>query len=341
MSIYSLSGITKNFGEKNVLNIDSLNIKKGKIYALLGANGAGKTTLLNILGFLDYPSSGKILFNSKKVQFSENYIYPLRKKVVLIAQNPIMFSTTVYKNIEFGLKIRKIPKKKRQQIIEESLALVNMQHMAKAKAKNLSGGETQRVAFARAMALSPEVILCDEPTSNVDFENQSKIINILLEINRQKKISLIFTSHDKLQTSTLAHHQIFLEYGKVSDVSDVSYENLFTGITSYKNSSYSECIIQNSINILIPSTKSGEIRLLINPEKIKILDTNFKNKDLNIFKGKIIQIAEERKKIRIIINSGINIILLIAKQEYMYKQKALFIGNRVNIQIPQDSIQIL
>ncbi len=338
MSIYSLSKVTKNFGEKNVLNIHSLNIKKGKIYALLGANGAGKTTLLNILGFLDRPSSGKIFFNLKKVKFSENYLYPLRKKVVLIAQNPIMFSTTVYKNIEFGLKIRKIPKKKRGQIIEESLALVNMQHLASAQAKSLSGGETQRTAFARAMALSPEVILCDEPTSSVDLENQSKIINILSEINRQKNISLIFTSHDKLQASTLAHHQIFLEHGSISDV---SYENLFTGITSDQNSSFSKCSIQNSLNILIPSIKPGKIRFLINPEKIKILKNSQKNRDINIFQGKIIQIAEEKKKIRIIINFGINITLLIIKQKYLDQQRSLFIGNKVTVQIPQDAIQIL
>jgi tungstate transport system ATP-binding protein len=338
VSIYSLSKITKCFGEKTILNINYLDIKKGKIYALFGANGAGKTTLLNILAFLDNPSSGEIFFDFKKVKFLESYLYLLRKKVVMIAQNPIMFSTTVYKNIEFGLKIRKFSKKERQQIIYESLELVDMQHMAQAYAKNLSGGETQRIAFARALALSPEVILCDEPTSSVDLENQAKIINILSKINKQKNISLIFTSHDKLQTSNLAHYQIFLEHGKIAVA---SYENLFTGVVSEQDRFFSKCIIQKSLNIIIPPTKLGKTRILINPEKIKIVKNLSNDEVCNIFRGKIIQIAEEKEKIRIIINFGINMTLLITRQKYLKQQKLFIIGNKINVHTPQASIQIL
>ncbi len=214
--IYNISQLTKVYGTRTVLDIPLLKIEKGWIYALLGPNGAGKTTLLNILGFLEIPTNGNIIFRSNKVQFTESSLHPLRKIVVIVDQHPILFTTTVYKNLEFGLKIRQIPKKERELIIKESLELVGMRHLAAAPAHRLSGGETQRVAIARALAVNPKVLLCDEPTSSVDAENQVAIINILRQINELKKITILFTTHDRLQVSSLAHHTLFLKDGRLA-----------------------------------------------------------------------------------------------------------------------------
>jgi len=214
--LYALSKITRKYGSRTVLDIPLMEIEKGKIYALLGPNGAGKTTLLNILGFLDVPTTGDILYHSKAVNFAESSLQNLRKEVVMIDQHPILFTGTVYKNVEFGLKIRHIPQKKRKIIIEETLDLVGMSDFVQAQAHRLSGGETQRVALARALAVSPEVLLCDEPTSNVDVENQAAIINTLKQINEQRKITIMFTTHYMYQVSSLAHHTFFLDHGKLA-----------------------------------------------------------------------------------------------------------------------------
>lgn len=193
--LYVLSKITRKYGSRTVLDIPLMEIEKGKIYALLGPNGAGKTTLLNILGFLEVPTTGDILYRSKTVNFSESSLQNLRREVVMIDQHPILFTGTVYKNVEFGLKIRRISQKKRGIIIEETLDLVGMSAFVQAQAHRLSGGETQRVALARALAVSPEVLLCDEPTSNLDVENQTAIINTLKQINEQRKTTIMFTTH--------------------------------------------------------------------------------------------------------------------------------------------------
>ena len=213
--LYHLSGLKKYYDGRTILDIDSLAIEEEKIYALLGPNGAGKTTLLNILSFLDMPSSGKIFYRKREIRFAENNFQALRKEVVMVDQHPILFTTTVYKNVEFGLNVRKIPKKKRIRIIEETLDLVGMRDFIQAPAHRLSGGETQRVALARALAVSPSVLLCDEPTSSVDVENQKIIIQILKDINAQKNISILFTTHDKSQVSSLAHHRLHLDRGKL------------------------------------------------------------------------------------------------------------------------------
>ena len=216
MSLYRLSQLTKTYRNRTVLDIPFLEIEQGRIYALMGPNGAGKTTLLNILGFLGAPSSGSVHFRSHPVQFTEPTLQALRKEVVMVDQHPILFTTTVFKNLEFGLKIRQIIKSDRERMITESLEMVGMQDFAQAPAHRLSGGETQRVALARAFSVAPKVLLCDEPTANVDEENQAIIIRILRHINEQKKITILFTTHDRPQAATLAQQTVFLNRGKIT-----------------------------------------------------------------------------------------------------------------------------
>ncbi|MFQ5485838.1 MAG: ATP-binding cassette domain-containing protein, partial [Desulfobacterales bacterium] len=152
--LYVLSQLTKNYNDRRVLDIPFLELEKGIIYSLLGPNGAGKTTLLNILGFLEAPSQGVIQYRSLKVIFSAAHLQSLRKQVVLVDQNPILFTTTVFKNVEFGLRVRRISKKKRVRIVTKALDMVGMRRFAGLSAVGLSAGETQRVALARALAVS-------------------------------------------------------------------------------------------------------------------------------------------------------------------------------------------
>jgi len=209
--LYVLSKITRKYGSRTVLDIPLMEIE-------------GKTTLLNILGFLEVPTTGDILYRSKTVNFSESSLQNLRREVVMIDQHPILFTGTVYKNVEFGLKIRRISQKKRGIIIEETLDLVGMSAFVQAQAHRLSGGETQRVALARALAVSPEVLLCDEPTSNLDVENQTAIINTLKQINEQRKTTIMFTTHYMYQVSSLAHHTFFLDHCKLTATQAESFK---------------------------------------------------------------------------------------------------------------------
>jgi tungstate transport system ATP-binding protein len=169
---------------------------------------------LNILGFLEPPTQGNILYRSVQVIFSTSHLQNLRREVVLVDQNPIMFTTSVFKNVEFGLRIRRIPKNERVKIVTEALDMVGMRHFAQAQAQNLSAGETQRVALARGLVVSPQVLLCDEPTSTVDVEHQTMILNILKQITEERKISIVFTTHDGHQAAFLSCHTLSLDHGK-------------------------------------------------------------------------------------------------------------------------------
>ena len=336
MMVYRLSGVTKEYDDKVVLNIDSLEINKGGIYALLGPNGAGKTTLLKILGFLELPTRGDILYCSKPVIFSEPFLQPIRKKVVVVNQHPVLFTTTVHKNLEFGLKVRNIEKAKREKIINETLELMSIQHLAKAPAHRLSGGETRRVALARALALSPEVILCDELTAGVDIENQAAIINILKEINEHRQVTLIITTHDRLQAASIAQHTLFLNRGELARS---SYENLFFAEISGNNHGFSQCVIQNTISLTIPTKKTGKVRLTIDPEKIRAMPVSNRKDIDNCFDGRVVQVIQEREKIRIIADFGIRLSLLLCGKDYRALRP--MVGEQVKVVIEPEAIKIL
>jgi tungstate transport system ATP-binding protein len=215
LTLFQIRALRKVYGNRIVLDISELDVNKGMIYALVGPNGAGKTTLLEILSLLNPPTAGEVIYKSRSIDFSGRQLHNLRREIVLVQQNPVLFTTTVYKNLEFGLKIRGIPRDERVRIIAESLDLVGMRQFKNAQAHKISGGETQRVAIARALALNPNVLLCDEPTASVDEKNQAAIINILRQVNALKNITIIFTTHDRHQIASLAQHILFLDHGKL------------------------------------------------------------------------------------------------------------------------------
>jgi tungstate transport system ATP-binding protein len=219
--LYKADVLTKVFKGHTVLNLEHLEIERHKIYALIGANGAGKTTLLNLLAFLARPTSGCLQFCGQDVIYRRQHLLDLRRRVVLVDQYPILFTGPVWKNVEFGLKVRGVSKKLRERRVEEVLELVGMQEFRLADAHKLSGGESKRVALARALVIDPEVLLCDEPTANVDEENQEIILGILERINAENRTSIIMATHYLAQSRRLAHHILMLEYGMLSEKSSM------------------------------------------------------------------------------------------------------------------------
>lgn len=216
-ALYELQGISRRYHGRTVLDIARLQLKPGRIYALTGPNGAGKSTLLRLLAFLEAPAAGSLFFRGQEVNFaSRRSLLALRRRVVLVDQHPVAFSTTVAKNIEFGLKIRKIPKDERTRLVSTVLKTVGLNQYCHGPATDLSGGETQRLALAQALAIQPEVLLCDEPTANVDVANQEIILSVLAQLNRDLGISILFTTHDAKQAEALAHQRLHLEQGVLS-----------------------------------------------------------------------------------------------------------------------------
>lgn len=211
--MYRLQSIRKCYGSNVALDIEELTIAEGRLYTLTGANGAGKSTLLSILAFLAPPTSGEIFYAGKRVDRNHGSVEEYRRKVTLLHQSPYLFGGSVDDNVAFGLKVRGIRGEERRRRIDEALDVVGLRGFRDRKARELSGGEAQRVAMARALALKPEVLLLDEPLANIDRETAGWFETVIASLPAQGT-TVVMTTHDPDHPGRLNGESIFLEGGR-------------------------------------------------------------------------------------------------------------------------------
>ena len=208
-----LDGVTKSYGSVCALHPLSLEIQGGKIIVLLGVNGAGKTTLMRIMSGLEKPDAGKIQFNGQKIDGKH-----LRKVATLVFQKSAMFSSSVYDNLAYGLKIRKVPKDQIKARITDTLQAVRLSGFERRKARKTSGGEQQRIALARAFLLEPNVLLLDEPTANLDPNSAVIIEKAILSRRRDDRI-IVMATHNLSQARRMGDEIVHLYGGEIVEAS--------------------------------------------------------------------------------------------------------------------------
>ena len=214
--------IKKEYGKKSnihqVLRNINLKIEKGELIGIMGRSGSGKTTLLNIIGCMDEITEGLYIYNGKKVnEFSKSKLEKFKKEnISFVFQDfALMNDYTVYENVELPLIIKRLPKKKRKTIIMEQLKELEIEHLAYKYPNQISGGEKQRCAIARALVTNNELILADEPTGALDEKTGEKIMDILININKIGKTVVIVT-HDK-EIAKKCNRVIYLKDGVVNN----------------------------------------------------------------------------------------------------------------------------
>ncbi len=211
-NLYQLDDVQFAYSKKTVLNIAHLKISSNTITALLGKNGAGKSTLMKLLAFLEKPQQGKIQFHSENITTVSTF--ELRKQVVLVAQKPYLLRGTVLDNIMLGLKFRSLPIAIAQEKAQKALSQVDISYLQNKQTADLSGGEAQKVALARALALQPKVLLLDEPFSHLDQDSIFLIKTLMKDFVYQKGHSIIYSTHNPLHTSQIAEKTINLDSGR-------------------------------------------------------------------------------------------------------------------------------
>ncbi|MDO5707297.1 MAG: ATP-binding cassette domain-containing protein [Andreesenia angusta] len=199
-----IENLNKYFKQNHILSIDNMVFDSGDIVGLTGKNGSGKSTLLNIIAGIDLKYQGKILYDGLEYKDIE------QKDITLVHQKPYIFKKTVFENIEYPLKLRKISKLDRVEKVNFYLDKLNLKSISDRSGNVLSGGETQKVSLARALILEPKLLLLDEFTSNIDDKMVSEMENLVLEYHREKKASIIVVSHNKEQINRLCNKEINL-----------------------------------------------------------------------------------------------------------------------------------
>lgn len=215
----SIRSVEKTFGRFPALNDVSLDIRPGELIALLGPSGSGKTTLLRSIAGLEYPDSGQILFDGEDV----TYASAASRRVGFVFQQYALFKhMTVEKNVAFGLDVRKgKDKPPRSEItarVDELLKLVELGGLSKRYPSQLSGGQRQRVALARALAVSPRVLLLDEPFGALDATVRKSLRKELRRIHDATGVTTVFVTHDQEEALELADRVAILNQGRIEQV---------------------------------------------------------------------------------------------------------------------------
>ena len=219
-----LEHLTKRFGDTVAVNDLSITLESGKLIALLGPSGCGKTTTLNMISGILPVSGGSIFFDDRDV----TSLPPEKRGIGLVFQNYALYPhMTVLQNICFPMEIQRIPKKERIRRAEELAEMVHITPYLKRKPAELSGGQQQRVAIARALSKRPDVLLLDEPLSNLDAKLRVERREEIRRIQREAGITTVFVTHDQEEASSIADRVVLLRDGVLQqeDTARGLYEN--------------------------------------------------------------------------------------------------------------------
>ncbi len=350
--LVELTDITKRFNNRSALDKINLQVNEGEILALLGPNGSGKSTLLKILALLLPPDSGEIKFQGTKVTGRNSEI--LRIQSTLVFQKTLLLSTSVFNNVAYGLKIRKMPKAKLAEEVHRALELVRLEGFEKRQAKKLSGGEQQRVSMARALVLKTKLLLLDEPTANLDPKNVEIIEEVIAAVNKQLKITVVMATHNMFQAESLPTRIALINEGRITEVGAPSevFGNLSRNLASFaaidntfggtaKNSSRGTSLVDLGDGVVVEAAtdQRGEIRLFVNPSDIILSKTPFVSSARNVLKGKISSIEDLDSLVRLTVNVGKLFNVQITKKSF--EEMNLNLGNEVFITFKASSVQIL
>ncbi|ASJ05688.1 ABC transporter ATP-binding protein [Thermococcus barossii] len=221
MAEVRLTGVWKMFGDFAAVKDMNLHVKDGEFMILLGPSGCGKTTTLRMISGLEEPTKGQIYIGDKLVADPEKGIFvpPKDRDIAMVFQSYALYPhMTVYDNIAFPLKLRKVPKQEIDQRVREVAELLGLTELLKRKPRELSGGQRQRVALGRAIVRKPQVFLMDEPLSNLDAKLRVKMRAELKRLQRQLGVTTIYVTHDQVEAMTMGDRIAVINAGVLQQV---------------------------------------------------------------------------------------------------------------------------
>jgi cobalt/nickel transport system ATP-binding protein len=234
--LFKLENLSHRYSDGTLaLNEVSLNLNRGERIALLGTNGSGKTTLLNHFNGILKPTSGNIYFEDRPLTYDAKSLLNLRKRVGFVFQDPNdqLFASTVKQDVAFGpLNLGYTPEHVKQ-LVDDALDTVGMTEFADKPPHFLSGGQKKRVALAGVLAMQPDVLIMDEPTSSLDPMATSSILHLLLRLNKENGITLLLATHDVDIVPLFANRLCILDKGRV--VSEGSPKETFSNTELIRN----------------------------------------------------------------------------------------------------------
>ena len=213
--VLQLKNINKYFGKNHVIKNVNLNFEKGHFITFLGPSGCGKTTLLRMIAGFYEPDEGEILLNGKNIE----RVPPYDRNTAMVFQEYALFPhMNVFDNVSYGLRVKKKPKDEIEKRVKQALSLMQLEGMEKRFPNQMSGGQQQRVAVARALVMNPEVLLLDEPLSNLDAKLRESVRVELRQIQQKMGLSTIYVTHDQSEALSMSDAIVVMKDGIVHQV---------------------------------------------------------------------------------------------------------------------------
>lgn len=332
------------------INDVTLEINEDEYFVFLGPSGSGKTMLLELIAGMWAPDSGRIYINNEDV----TNLPPEKRGVGFVYQNYMLFPhKTVFENIAFGLKIRKVDKKEIEQKVGEIMDLFGISQLAHRLPRTLSGGEQQRTALARALIIRPKVLLMDEPLSALDRVTREDLIREFKKIHEEFDITIIQVTHNFDEALQLADRIAIIKQGTVSQVGTtdevfrrpkdefvadfVGTENILKGVAIDGEDSLTSV---NTGKIVIESTdhKTGNVHLTIRPEAITVSTSRITTSARNEFKGRVTEIFDLGTIIKLTVDVGESFVLVLTRQSF--EDLELNIGKEVYISFKATAVNL-
>src|SRR5438105_93571 len=297
MSFLILQNLSKRFGDVTAVDDLSLSVERGEFVALLGPSGCGKTTTLQMIAGFVEPTSGAIRLDDRDL----TRVKPAARGLGIVFQSYALFPhMTAAQNIAFGLEMRRIGRAERDRRVADAMALVGLSGLADRHPRRMSGGQQQRVALARALVIKPDVLLLDEPLSNLDAKLREEMQVELRQIQRNLGTTTILVTHDQIEAMSLSDRIVVMSQGRIEQIGtpQQTYErpasafvSQFLGKTNdfaatVERTTAPSRLVAGSWNAPAPAGVAGPVTVSVRPERIGFGDTGLAAKIVTrIFQG--------------------------------------------------------
>jgi molybdopterin-binding protein len=348
--VIELIGVSKLFGDVTALKDVSLKVERGEILTVLGPNGSGKTTLLKIIAALEMPSHGEALFDG--VIIREDDAERMRRRATLVFQRTVLLRGTVKDNVAYGLRLRDIPEDDLERRVKEALELVGLEALADRLARDLSGGEQQRLSLARALVLGCELLLLDEPTANLDPESLAIVKGVIKKLS-EGGTTIVMATHNLEQAEEISERILLLDHGEIVEegrpedlLLDQSSEmarftrseNVFTGESRVVDGV--ACVdIGGGVDVRGAFGRDGPVTIHIRPEDVIVSREKMRSSARNNLLGAIVSIEDRDSVVRIRVDVGRIFTVQITRRSLV--EMGLNVGQEVYLTFKASSVQLI
>jgi tungstate transport system ATP-binding protein len=341
-----MEALRQSYGGRRVLDVDGLTVGRGEVFALIGPNGSGKSTLLRIVDLLEKPEGGDVVYweGSRLSSMTRERRRLLRRQMAMVFQEPLLFRRSVADNVRYGLKKRGMKGEEAARRVRDTLEMMGLSGFKGRFAPDLSGGEAQKVALARALAVRPRLLLLDEPFASLDPPTRTALRKEIALLLRRLGITAIYVTHDHLEALEMADKMAVIVEGRIEQVGTpvevfarpatrrvadlIGAENLLEGRVAWRRDGMAGVEVGRAeLEVVTELPPGSEVLLMIHPEEVVLMgcgdaDTSARNR----FNGWVAEMTLMGALVKVRLDCGFQLVSYVTRASQV--EMGLEVGSR-------------